>query len=71
LLTLDDLFGSFLAFGHLGELLFFILSTYKCPCGGVDNAVIKGEIVNTKLIGPLWFGLMMSDCQRVASRVES
>jgi hypothetical protein len=33
---------------------------------GVDNALIKGEIANTRLTCPLWFGLMMSDCQQVA-----
>jgi hypothetical protein len=27
---------------------------------------MKGEIANTRLTCPLWFGLMMSDCQRVA-----
>jgi hypothetical protein len=27
--------------------------------------------MNTMLTYLLWFGLMMSDCQRVASRVES
>jgi hypothetical protein len=26
---------------------------------------------NTRLVYPLWFELMMSDCQRAASRVES
>jgi hypothetical protein len=28
-------------------------------------------VANTRLICPWWFGLMMSDFQRVASRVES
>jgi hypothetical protein len=27
--------------------------------------------MNTRLICPLWFRLMMSDCQQVVSRVES
>jgi hypothetical protein len=31
----------------------------------------KEEIANTRLTYPLWFGLMMSDSQWVASRVES
>jgi hypothetical protein len=31
--------------------------------GGVDNALIKGEISKTRLTCPLWFGLMLSDCQ--------
>jgi hypothetical protein len=30
----------------------------------VDNALFKGEIANTRLTCPLWFGLMMSDYQR-------
>jgi hypothetical protein len=64
-------FGFYMAFGHLSELLFFLLSTSICSCGGVDNALIKGEIANTRLICPIWFGLIMSDCQRVASQVES
>jgi hypothetical protein len=63
--------GFYLAFGCLSELLFFLLSAYTSSCGGVDNALFKGEIVNTRLTCPLWFGLMMSDCQWVASRVES
>jgi hypothetical protein len=55
------------AFGHLSEFLFFLLlSVYICLYGGVDNALIKGEIANTRLTCPLWFGLMMSDCQWVA-----
>jgi hypothetical protein len=71
LLTLDDLFGFFLVFGHTGELLFFfLLSANICSCGGVDNALIKGDIANTRLICPLWFRLTMSDYQRVASQVE-
>jgi hypothetical protein len=31
----------------------------------------RGEITNTRLTCPLWFELMMSDCQWVASWVES
>jgi hypothetical protein len=38
---------------------------YICSYGGVDNALIKEEIANTRLTCPMWFGLMMSDCQRV------
>jgi hypothetical protein len=37
-----------------------------CSCGGVNNALIKGEIANTRLTCPLWFWLMMSDYQWVA-----
>jgi hypothetical protein len=54
----------------LSGFLFFLFC-YIYSCGGVDNALIKGEIANTRLTCPLWFGLMMSDCQRIASRVES
>jgi hypothetical protein len=72
LLTLDNLFGFYLALGHSGEVLFFfLLSAYIGSCGDVGNALIKGEIVNTRLACPLWFKVMMSGCQRVASRVES
>jgi hypothetical protein len=64
LLTLDDLFRFYLAFGHLAKLIFFFLPSAKiCSCGGVDNALVKGEIENIRLVCPLWFGLMMSDCQ--------
>jgi hypothetical protein len=42
----------------LSELLFiFILLLIMCSLGGVDNALIKGEIANTRLICPMWFGL--------------
>jgi len=58
--------GFYLAFGHLSELLFLLPYANICSYGGVDNALIKGEIANTRLMCPLWFGLMMSDCQRVA-----
>jgi hypothetical protein len=51
-------------------LPFWFLSSFwsfewvsSSSCGGVYNALIKGEIVNIRLICPLWFGLMMSDCQ--------
>jgi hypothetical protein len=63
--------GFYLAFGHLSELLFLLPYANICSYGGVDNAIIKREVASTRLICPLWFGLMMSDCQRVASRVES
>jgi hypothetical protein len=67
LLTLNDLSGFYLSYGHLNEFcLLLSLSVYICSNGGVDNALIKGEIENTRLTCPLWFGLMMSDCQRVA-----
>jgi hypothetical protein len=46
--------------------LFLPVSSYICSYGGVDSALIKGEIVNTKLTCPLWFRLMISDCQRIA-----
>jgi hypothetical protein len=72
LLTLNDLFVFYLAFGHLSEfLLSFLLFVDICSCGGVDNALIKGEIANIRLICPLWVGLIMRGCQQVASRVES
>jgi hypothetical protein len=65
-------FGFDMAFGCLSEFLFFfLLSVYICSCGCVDNALIKGEIANTMLSCSLWFKLMMSGCQRVASQVKS
>jgi hypothetical protein len=64
-------FGFYQDFVHFSELLFFfLLFAYICSCSGVDNALIKGEIANTRLICLLWFGLMMSDCQLEPSRVE-
>ena len=54
LLTSNDLvLGFSLAFGHLGSFFFpsLLLLLYLCGlCVGVDNALIKGEIVNTRLI---------------------
>jgi hypothetical protein len=38
-------------------------------CVGVDNALIKGEIANTRLIYALVVHFVMSDCQR-DSRLE-
>jgi hypothetical protein len=72
LLTLDGLSSSYLAFGHSSEFLFFLLYTIICSYGGVDNALIKGDIANTILTCPFWFGLMMSDCQRgsISGRVD-
>jgi hypothetical protein len=42
------------------------LPSYIWSYGGLDNTVIKGEIVKTRLTCPLCFGLMMSDCQWIA-----
>ena len=52
------LFGSVLAFGHLDMLSSFSLHL----CVGVDNALIKGEIVNTFSICVQL--VVMSDCQQ-------
>jgi hypothetical protein len=57
LLTLDDLFGFYLSFDHSGEFLFFfLLSANICSWGGVDNALIKREIANTRLTCPCGSG---------------
>jgi hypothetical protein len=49
LLALDDLFGFYLAFGRSSELLFFLLPSAIYVHVVVDNALIKGETVNTWL----------------------
>ena len=50
----------------MGSLFFpffyFFLLNYSCV--GVDNALIKGEIANTRLICALVVHFVMSDCQR-------
>jgi hypothetical protein len=46
-------FGFSLAFGHLGELFVFSSSSISFTLlsfVGVDNALIKGKIANTRLI---------------------
>jgi hypothetical protein len=49
LLALDDLFGFYLAFGRSSELLFFLLPSAIYVHVVVDNALIKGETMNTWL----------------------
>lgn len=53
----DPVLGFSLAFGHLGEFFVFSFSSFffcsSCLCIGVDNALIKGEIVNTRLTSTL------------------
>ena len=54
LISNDPVLAFPLAFGHLGEfivfLFFFFFFDSRCSCVGVDNALIKGEIANTRLI---------------------
>jgi hypothetical protein len=58
-------FGFSLVFGHLCELFIFSSSFFcsSCSCVGVDNALIKGEIANTRLICALVVHFVMSDYQ--------
>jgi hypothetical protein len=50
-------FWFFFVFGHLVELFvflfFFFFFCSSCLCIGVDNALIKGEIANTRLTSTL------------------
>jgi hypothetical protein len=72
LLALNELFGFYLAFGHSSEFLFLLpLFCLYMPMWWCWQCTHQGEIANTRLTYPLWFRLKMSDCQWVASRVES
>jgi hypothetical protein len=54
------------AFGHLVELfvfLFFFFFCSNCSRVGIANALIKGEIANTRLKYALVIRFVMSDCQ--------
>ena len=53
LISNDPVFCFSLAFGHLCELFVFFSSSFVLSLLsfiGIDNALIKGEIANTRLI---------------------
>jgi hypothetical protein len=56
----DDLY---LAFSHLSEFLLPPSADLCVHMVVLTNAFIMGEIANTRLTCPLWFGLMISDYQ--------
>jgi hypothetical protein len=56
------LFGLFIAFGHLSGFLPFCFALDPSMYVDVDNALIKREITNIRMV---YVEFVMSDCQAI------